>query len=92
VSFAINDGAWKLIHHTVRPAGRPEFQLFDARKDPLDQHDVAADHADVVARLGKALEGWHQMAVASKLKSDVETTKSMTPEQINKLRSLGYVK
>src|SRR5262249_13432773 len=67
VSFAINDGEWKLIHHTIRPAGRPEFQLFDARKDPLDQHDVAADHADVVARLGKALDGWHQMALASKL-------------------------
>ena len=92
VSYAINDGDWKLIHHTVRPAGRPEFELFDARRDPLDQHDVAADHADVVARLGKALDGWHQMAVASKLKSDVETTKAMTPEQLNKLRSLGYVK
>ena len=92
VSFAINDGEWKLIHHTIRPAGRPEFELFDAKRDPLDQHDVAAEHADVVQRLAKALDGWHQMALAAKLKPDAETTKTMTPEQLQKLRSLGYVK
>jgi len=91
-SFAITDGDWKLIHHTIRPAARPEFQLFDARRDPLDQRDVAGEHADVVQRLSKALDGWHQMALAAKLKPDTEMTKSMTPEQLRKLRSLGYVK
>jgi arylsulfatase A-like enzyme len=91
-SFAINDGEWKLIHHTIRPAGRPEFELFDAKRDPLDQHDVAAGHADVVSRLAKALEGWHQMAVASKLTPDAEATKQMSPDQLRKLKSLGYVK
>jgi arylsulfatase A-like enzyme len=92
VSFAINDGEWKLIHHTERPAGRPEFELFDAKRDPLDQRDVAGEHPEVVQRLAKALDGWHQMALASRLKPDAETTKSMTPEQLKKLRSLGYVK
>lgn len=91
-SYAINDGEWKLIRHTIRPAGRPEFELFDAKRDPLDQRNVAADHPDVMARLSKALDGWHQMALASRLKPDTETTKSMTPEQLQKLRSLGYVK
>jgi arylsulfatase A-like enzyme len=91
-SFAINDGDWKLIRHTIRPAGRPEFELFDAQRDPLDQHDLAKDHADVVARLAKALDGWHQMAAASRLKPDSETTSTMTPEQLRKLRSLGYIK
>jgi arylsulfatase A-like enzyme len=92
VSFAINDGEWKLIHHTVRPAGRPEFELFDAQRDPLDQHDLAKDHADVVSRLAKALERWHEIAAASRLKPDSETTSTMTPEQLRKLRSLGYLK
>jgi hypothetical protein len=32
------------------------------------------------------------MAVASKLKPDSETTSNMTPEQLRKLRSLGYIK
>ena len=91
-SFAINDGDWKLIHHTIRPPARPEFELFDARRDVLDRHDVAAQHPDVVQRLAKALDGWHQMALASRLKPDTETTKNLTPEQLRKLRSLGYVK
>jgi len=91
-SFAIDDGDWKLVHHTIRPASRPEFELFDAKRDPLDQRNVAADHADIVSRLAKALDGWHQMALASRLKPDAETTKTMTPEQLNKLKSLGYVK
>jgi arylsulfatase A-like enzyme len=91
-SFAINDGEWKLIHHTIRPAERPEYELFDARRDPLDQHDVAGEHPDVVQRLSKALDGWHQMALASRVKPDAETTQKMSPEQLQKLRSLGYVK
>ncbi len=91
-SVALNDGDWKLIHHTIRPAGRPEYELFDAKRDPLDQHDVASEHADVVSRLAKALDGWRQMAKAAKLKPDAEVTKNMTPEQLQKLKSLGYVK
>ena len=91
-SFAINDGEWKLIHHTVRPANRPEFELFDARHDPRDQKDVAVDHADVVQRLAKALDGWQQMARAAKLKLDSENNKTLSPEQLQRLRSLGYVK
>ena len=91
-SVAINDGDWKLIRHTIRPAGRPEFELFDAKNDPLDQRDVAADHGDVVQRLARALDDWHQMAKAARLKPDAEATKNMTPEQLRRLKSLGYVK
>jgi len=32
------------------------------------------------------------MAMANRLKPDADATKTMTPEQIQKLRSLGYVK
>jgi arylsulfatase A-like enzyme len=91
-SFAINDGQWKLVHHMVRPRGGPEFELYDAAKDPLNQTDLAAHHPDVVARLTKALEGWHQMASAARLKPDAEATKNLTPEQLQRLRSLGYVR
>lgn len=91
-SFAYNDGEWKLIRHTIRPAGRPEFELFDAVHDPLDQKDVASAHPEIVERLKKALDGWHQMALAAKLKPDSETTQKLSPEQLQRLRSLGYVK
>ncbi len=91
-SYAIVDGGWKLIHNTLRPHGGPEYELYDFAKDPLNTTDVAAQHADVVARLGKALDGWHQMATAAKLKPDAETTKTLSPLQLQRLRSLGYVR
>jgi arylsulfatase A-like enzyme len=91
-SFAIHDGEWKLIHHTIRPAGKPEFELFDALRDPLDQKDLASAHPDVVERLKKALDGWQQMALAARPKSDSEATQKLSPEQLQRLRSLGYVK
>jgi arylsulfatase A-like enzyme len=86
------DGNWKLIHNVVRPADKPEFELFDFYRDPLDQKNVAAEHPEVVDRLAKMLDGWHQMAAAAKLKPDSELTKGMSREQLEQLRSLGYVK
>jgi arylsulfatase A-like enzyme len=91
-SFAIVDGDWKLVHNTARHDGDPEFELYDFIKDPLNKTNVAAQHADVVARLSKQLEGWHQMTKAARLKPDSETTKSLSPEQLQRLRSLGYVR
>ena len=86
------DGNWKLIHNVVRPADKAEFELFDFYQDPLDQKNVAAEHPDVVERLAKNLDAWHQMAQAAKLKPDSELAKGMTREQLEQLRSLGYVK
>jgi len=91
-SYAIVDGGWKLIHNTQRSAGMTEFELYDFLKDPLNKTDVAAQHPDIVARLSKALDGWHQMASAARLKPDSETTKSLSPAQLQRLRSLGYVR
>jgi len=91
-SFAIVDGDWKLVHNTHRPSGAPEFELYEFIKDPLDKTDVASQHPDIVARLSKQLEGWQQMAKAARLKPDSETTKSLSPEQLQRLRSLGYVR
>ena len=54
--------------------------------------DVAAKHPEVVARLAKALGGWKQMAQAARLKPDAETAKTLSPEQLQRLRSLGYVR
>jgi arylsulfatase A-like enzyme len=90
-SYAIMDGNWKLVHNVARPSEMAEFELFDFYKDPLDQKNVAADHPDVVERLGKQLEAWKRMATQAKLKPDSEETKGMTAEQLERLRSLGYV-
>jgi len=91
-SYAIADGGWKLIHNVARPPEKPEYELFDFDKDPLDQKNVAAEHPDVVERLSKQLEGWKRMVTQARLKPDREETKGMTAEQLERLRSLGYVK
>ncbi len=91
-STAIVDGQWKLIHNTIRPPDRAEFELFDVARDPLDQTNLADAHPDVVKRLAKTLDGFRGMAKAARLKPDSEATGNMTPEQLQRLRSLGYIK
>ena len=34
-------------------------RLYDVRKDPNEEHDVAAAHPDVVKRLQAQIEAWH---------------------------------
>ena len=83
---------YKLIHNTKRPAGAPEFELYDFYQDRLDQKNVAPEHPDQVERLAKALAAWRQWAQAARLKPDSEAAKGMTAEQLEQLRSLGYIK
>ncbi|PYQ12847.1 MAG: hypothetical protein DMF80_18145 [Acidobacteria bacterium] len=91
-SYAVMEGDWKLIHNIGPPPDRPEYELFQFYKDPLDQNNVASEHPDVVERLARQLEGWHRMASQARLKADREETKGMSAEQLERLRSLGYVK
>ncbi len=91
-SFAIIDGGWKLIHNTIRPPGRPEYELYEYPKDRFDSNNVAGRHPAVVERLAKALGGWRSRAAAARLKPDTETTKSLSAEELQRLRSLGYVR
>lgn len=89
-SVAIVGGGWKLVHHTVRPGGGPEFELFDHRTDPLDLRDVAAAHPEIVARLARDLAAWKRKAEAARLAPE-EATKNLSREELERLRALGYV-
>jgi arylsulfatase A-like enzyme len=91
-SYAIIDGSWKLIHHVARPPEKPEFELFDFHKDPLDQKDLSGQNPQVVDRLSKWLTAWRQTARAARLKPDSEATKGMSKEKLEQLRSLGYIR
>ncbi|HEY3174520.1 MAG TPA: sulfatase [Candidatus Polarisedimenticolia bacterium] len=90
-SYALVVEGWKLIHNTKRQAGGPEFELYDARADPLNRHDVAADHQDVVARLAGQLSAWRSLVEAGRLMPDSEATQAMSAEELERLRSLGYI-
>jgi arylsulfatase A-like enzyme len=82
---------WKLIRNAERPPDRPEFELFDHRKDPLNLVNVAEAHPEKVAELSKLLDGWRHWVEARRLPSDAELTQGVSGEELERLRSLGYV-
>jgi arylsulfatase A-like enzyme len=90
-SFALSRDGWKLAHHVTRAAGSPEFQLFDRRKDPLDATDLAAQHPDIVARLLREMQAWQRMAESARLKPDSALASTVSGEELERLRALGYV-
>jgi arylsulfatase A-like enzyme len=91
-SYAIVDGGFKLIHHRTREEGTPEYELFDAVKDPLDRSDLASQHPDEVKRLTGILDSWYKMANAARLAPDSTTMEGLSQQQLERLRSLGYIK
>ncbi len=65
--LALSDNRYKLIHAPARRkkkseknAGKEEFQwmLFDLTQDQDEQHDIAAEHPDVVQRMSQQLLQW----------------------------------
>lgn len=53
----IREGRWQLVNTKNRPDA---WELYDLAADPGEQQNVAADHPDVVTRLGKAYDAWWQ--------------------------------
>ena len=90
-SYSIVNQGWKLIHNVARRDGTPEYELFQVATDPHDQSDVAAEHPEVVARLAAAIDAWHESAVAARLPSDSEAVEGLSQEELERLRSLGYI-
>jgi arylsulfatase A-like enzyme len=90
-AFSIIEGEWKLVRNVDRPEDVPEFELYRHDTDPLDQRNVASENPEVVERLRQQLEGWHKWALEHRLPSDGEAAEAMTSEELQRLRSLGYV-
>ncbi len=89
-SMAIVSDGWKLIRNSVRHDGRPELELFDHRGDPLNLRNVAAEHPEIVEQLAKQLESWHQAAKAALIAPEAGTA-GLSPAEVERLRSLGYI-
>ncbi len=90
-SFAIVQEGWKLIHNTKAAPGRPEFELYDAGQDPLNQTDLASSRPEIVTRLAATLAKRLAEARAARLKPDAAGEGSLSAEELERLRSLGYI-
>jgi len=89
-AFAVVEDGWKLVHNTARPRGGREHELYDTRTDPFDQHDVAAQHPEIVARLSQRLTAWREKSVKARKPAEAATA-NLSPEEVERLRSLGYL-
>jgi arylsulfatase A-like enzyme len=58
---AIRSGNWKIVRHGV-DKGDPPFELYDLATDIGEQHNVAAEHPDVVQRLSDYATKAHTMS------------------------------
>ena len=90
-STAIVWEGWKLIHNTDRPPGHPEYELFDHTKDPWSLDNLVEEHPDKVEELAGHLESWRRWVESERLPTDEELTEAVSSEELERLRSLGYV-
>ena len=90
-SYAIVKDGWKMIHNRINPNGKPEFELFDHRRDPLNMKDVAAENPEVVRKLAQEIDVWHKAAEAARLDSGAVDEQMLGAEELERLRSLGYI-
>ena len=63
-------------------------ELYDLSADPLEQTDLAAEQADTLQSMGSALEAYYaSLNVCRRDGADP----TMSPEQLERLKSLGYI-
>jgi choline-sulfatase len=86
---SIIGGNWKLIRNSG--GAKAQFELFDRSKDPLDAQDLAAQHPDIVAQLSRQLEEWQTRVTQARLEAG-DKIEELDSQQLDHLRSLGYIK
>ena len=75
-----------------RASMHKNFELFDHRTDPLNLDNVAADHPEIVQRLGEQLSERLRFAEARRIVSDDDLAEALSPEEVQRLRRLGYIR
>jgi arylsulfatase A-like enzyme len=94
--FSVSTPEWRLVYNPERlvpeapggpyPIGRTE--LFDRRRDPREQGNVAALHPEVVQGLVAEIEAWRRRDLREGAADAVQTIDPATAEE---LRALGYI-
>ncbi len=89
--MAVMWNGWKLIHNYEHRGDKPEYELYRRADDLLDQHDLAQKFPEQVSKMRVLLETWRKKVAASRLPED-KTQGNLAPEELQRLRGLGYVK
>ena len=84
---AIFERPWKL----VRDLGDGSVYLFDLDSDPGEVQDLAAARPEIRARLETQLDDWLSELAALRSTFDTGRPLDLSEEELERLRSLGYV-
>ncbi len=79
---AVVDWPWKLI---MKKGRKREFELFNLKKDPLEKKNLIKEHPEVFRRLSSLLRKIPFLGKFS-------TKRTLSPDLLKRLRSLGYVR
>ena len=91
-SVALVMDGWRLIHNEEREPDEPEFELYDHQADPMNLTDVAADRPEIVERLATELRRWRRQTGLGRIPTDEESATALSSEELERLRSLGYIR
>ena len=87
-SVSLRDGRHALIHYPAQD----RYELYDQRADPLEMEDLATADPERVLRLRRRLKRIQETLRNRSLGYEGgEEGVELTPEELDKLRSLGYV-
>ena len=87
-SSIVRDGDWKLIRYHETGA----VELYDLARDPGEQNDVAAAHADVVLRLSLRLDAWLTETGATFPTPDPQFDPAARAKRLEELRTRGQAR
>lgn len=90
-SYALRLRQRKLVFNPQRYEAQPEHELYAPLDDPLDQTDLARDDPDGVEQLFRELLAWHAGVRGARLAPDADGAQALNPDELERLRSLGYI-
>ncbi len=90
-TYSIVRDGWKLVQKQLPGEDAPVLELYDHRQDPINTVDLAAREPARVRELTRLLAAWKEEAEAARLLSDEALGEGLSGEELERLRSLGYV-
>jgi arylsulfatase A-like enzyme len=91
---SLRTGDYKLLRARKQTPENPDsYKLFDLRRDPGEQDDVAAKLTDTASALKESLQHWRafiESPTSGSAKQDV-ALEDLSPAELNSLHALGYI-
>lgn len=94
---SVRDSRYKLIYTGDTGPNKwgisaiPGFELYDLTSDPGEQSSIPAETRPAGRELIKALYQWLELGPAAAVEDDVGKPVHFTPEELERLRSMGYI-